>query len=149
MKRWIVLGGNSTKMYRLTKWMHQKIGLDIINGDEFIKQSNYEHKVKEILCKDEWVIRTSYNRILTLLGDEVYGIIFIDFCIWRNFLDALFHLKFKEIKDIFYYRRVKRPWVLKKLAQFGVEKKVVIIKNRRSMRRFIKSLIVPKEKVIS
>jgi len=44
---------------------------------------------------------------------------------------------------------VKRPWVLKKLAQFGVEKKVVIIKNQRSMRRFIKSLIVPKEKVIS
>ena len=149
MKRWIVLGGNSTKVYRLTKWIHKKIGLEIIDGDSFIRRNNYEQEIKEILCKDEWVVRTSYNRILNLLGDEVYGIIFIDFCIWRNFLDALFHFNFKEIKNIFYYKRVKRPWVLRKLDQFGVEKKIVIIKNRRSMRRFIKSLIVPKEKVIS
>ncbi len=149
MKRWIVLGGNSTQMYRLTKWMHQKTGLEIINGDEVIEKSNYEQAVKDLLSHEEWIVRTTYNRILTILGDEAHGIIFIDFSIWRNILDALLHFNFREIKDVFYYRRVKRSWILKKLAQFGVEKQVIIITNHRTMRRFIKNLIVPTEKVIS
>ena len=55
----------------------------------------------------------------------------------------------KGLTKLFYYKRVKRPWVLKKLDQFGVEKQVIIIKNRRTMRRFVKSLTVPNEKVIS
>ena len=131
MKRWIVLGENSTKMYRLTNWMHQKTGLEIINGDEIIEHDNREQAIEALLNNNEWVVRTTYNRALTLMGDEANGVVFVDFPLWKNILDA------------FYYKRVKRPWVLKKLDQFGVEKQVIIIKNRRTMRRFVKNLTVP------
>lgn len=143
MKRWIVLGENSTKMYRLTNWMHQKTGLEIINGDEIIEHDNREQAIEALLNNNEWVVRTTYNRALTLMGDEADGIVFVDFPLWRNILDALLRFNFKRVKKAFYYKRVKRPWILKKLDQFGVEKQVIIIKNRRTMRRFVKNLTVP------
>ena len=143
MKRWIVLGENSTKMYRLTNWMHQKTGLEIINGDEIIEHDNREQAIEALLNNNEWVVRTTYNRALTLMGDEANGGVFVDFPLWENILDAILHFNFKRVKKAFYYKRVKRPWVLKKLDQFGVEKQVIIIKNRRTMRRFVKNLTVP------
>lgn len=143
MKRWIVLGENSTKMYRLTNWMHQKTGLEIINGDEIIEHDNREQAIEALLNNNEWVVRTTYNRALTLMGDEANGVVFVDFPLWENILDAILHFNFKRVKKAFYYKRVKRPWVLKKLDQFGVEKQVIIIKNRRTMRRFVKNLTVP------
>lgn len=143
MKRWIVLGENSTKMYRLTNWMHQKTGLEIINGDEIIDHDNREQAIEALLNNSEWVVRTTYNRALTLMGDEANGVVFVDFPLWKNILDAILHFNFKRVKKAFYYKRVKRPWVLKKLDQFGVEKQVIIIKNRRTMRRFVKNLTVP------
>ena len=143
MKRWIVLGENSTKMYRLTNWMHQKTGLEIINGDEIIEHDNREQAIEALLNNNEWVVRTTYNRALTLMGDEANGVVFVDFPLWNNILDAILHFNFKRVKKAFYYKRVKRPWVLKKLDQFGVEKQVIIIKNRRTMRRFVKNLTVP------
>ncbi|WP_343290528.1 hypothetical protein [Turicibacter bilis] len=142
MKRWIVLGENSTKMYRLTNWMHQKTGLEIINGDEIIEHDNREQAIEALLNNNEWVVRTTYNRALTLMGDEANGVVFVDFPLWENILDAILHFNFKRVKKAFYYKRVKRPWVLKKLDQFGVEKQVIIIKNRRTMRRFVKNLTV-------
>ena len=143
MKRWIVLGENSTKMYRLTNWMHQKTGLEIINGDEIIEHDNREQAIEALLNNNEWVVRTTYNRALTLMGDEANGVVFVDFPLWKNILDAILHFNFKRVKKASYYQRVKRPWVLKKLDQFGVEKQVIIIKNRRTMRRFVKNLTVP------
>ena len=143
MKRWIVLGENSTKMYRLTNWMHQKTGLEIINGDEIIEHDNREQAIEALLNNNEWVVRTTYNRALTLMGDEANGVVFVEFPLWKNILDAILHFNFKRVKKAFYYKRVKRPWVLKKLDQFGVEKQVIIIKNRRTMRRFVKNLTVP------
>lgn len=143
MKRWIVLGENSTKMYQLTNWMHQKTGLEIINGDEIIEHDNREQAIEALLNNNEWVVRTTYNRALTLMGDEANGVVFVDFPLWKNILDAILHFNFKRVKKAFYYKRVKRPWVLKKLDQFGVEKQVIIIKNRRTMRRFVKKLTVP------
>ena len=143
MKRWIVLGENSTKMYRLTNWMHQKTGLEIINGDEIIEHDNREQAIEALLNNNEWVVRTTYNRALTLMGDEANGVVFVDFPLWKNILDAILHFNFKRVKKAFYYKRVKRPWVLKKLDQFGVENQVIIIKNRRTMRRFVKNLTVP------
>lgn len=143
MKRWIVLGENSTKMYQLTNWMHQKTGLEIINGDEIIEHDNREQAIEALLNNNEWVVRTTYNRALTLMGDEANGVVFVDFPLWKNILDAILHFNFKRVKKAFYYKRVKRPWVLKKLDQFGVEKQVIIIKNRRTMRRFVKNLTVP------
>ena len=143
MKRWIVLGENSTKMYQLTNWMHQKTGLEIINGDEIIEHDNREQAIEALLNNNEWVVRTTYNRALTLMGDVANGVVFVDFPLWKNILDAILHFNFKRVKKAFYYKRVKRPWVLKKLDQFGVEKQVIIIKNRRTMRRFVKNLTVP------
>ena len=143
MKRWIVLGENSTKMYRLTNWMHQKTGLEIINGDEIIEHDNREQAIEALLNNNEWVVRTTYNRALTLMGDEANVVVFVDFPLLKNILDAILHFNFKRVKKAFYYKRVKCPWVLKKLDQFGVEKQVIIIKNRRTMRRFVKNLTVP------
>lgn len=123
--------------------MHQKTGLEIINGDEIIEHDNREQAIEALLNNSEWVVRTTYNRALTLMGDEANGVVFVDFPLWKNILDAILHFNFKRVKKAFYYKRVKRPWVLKKLDQFGVEKQVIIIKNRRTMRRFVKNLTVP------
>ena len=118
-------------------------GLEIINGDEIIEHDNREQAIEALLNNNEWVVRTTYNRALTLMGDEANGVVFVDFPLWKNILDAILHFNFKRVKKAFYYKRVKCPWVLKKLDQFGVEKQVIIIKNRRTMRRFVKNLTVP------
>ena len=98
MKRWIVLGENSTKMYRLTNWMHQKTGLEIINGNEIIEHDNREQAIEALLNNNEWVVRTTYNRALTLMGDEAKGVVFVDFPLWKNILDAILHFNFKRVK---------------------------------------------------
>ena len=98
MKRWIVLGENSTNMYRLTKWMHQKTGLEIINGNEIIEHDNREQAIEALLNNNEWVVRTTYNRALTLMGDEANGVVFVDFPLWKNILDAILHFNFKRVK---------------------------------------------------
>ena len=98
MKRWIVLGENSTKMYRLTNWMLQKTGLEIINGNEIIEHDNREQAIEALLNNNEWVVRTTYNRALTLMGDEANGVVFVDFPLWKNILDAILHFNFKRVK---------------------------------------------------
>ena len=123
--------------------MHQKTGLEIINGDEIIEHDNREQAIEALLNNNEWVVRTTYNRALTLMGDEANGVVFVDFPLWKNILDAILHFNFKRVKKALNYKRVKRPWVLKKLDHFGVEKQVIIIKKRRTMRRFVKNLTVP------
>lgn len=117
--------------------MQKKYGISIVDGDLMIDQENSWELLQS---EEKWIVQTTYNRVLNLVGESATGIIFVDFPLWRNLLDAIVYFKFNEIKKIIHYQKVKRPWLLNRLEQFGVEKQIVTLKTRRAMREFIKQL---------
>ena len=50
-----------------------------------------------------------------------------------NYYSILNHLK-----EILHYQKIRRPWVVDRLEEFGIEKKIVVLKNRRQVREFLK-----------
>lgn len=141
-KRYLILGGNQVKTKLVSQKLSHLLGLEIIDGDRYIEAGKQE-EILSLIKKQDWIIQAKYNRILRLCDDKADYVIFVDFPLWINVKDILLRLRLNHLKEILHYQKIKRPWVLKKLDQFGVEKQVIIIKNRRTMRRFVKNLTVP------
>lgn len=136
-KRYIVLGGNRSK----TRWVSQKLshvmGLKVTDADVYIEAGEQE-EILSLIKKQDWILQTKYNRILRLC-ETVDSVIFVDFPLWVNVKDTVLTLRLNHLKEIRHYQKVRRPWVLNHLEQFGTETKVVVLKNRRQVREFLKS----------
>ena len=91
-----------------------------------------------LIKKQDWIIQTKYNRILRLCDDKADYVIFVDFPLWINVKDILLRLRLNHLKEILHYQKIRRPWVVDRLEEFGIEKKIVVLKNRRQVREFLK-----------
>ena len=137
-KRYVILGGNQVKTKLVSQKLSHLLGLEIIDGDRYIEAGKQE-EILSLIKKQDWIIQTKYNRILRLCDDKVDYVIFVDFPLWINVKDILLRLRLNHLKEILHYQKIRRPWVVDRLEEFGIEKKIVVLKNRRQVREFLKS----------
>lgn len=137
-KRYVILGGNQVKTKLVSQKLSHLLGLEIIDGDRYIEAGKQE-EILSLIKKQDWIIQTKYNRILRLCDDKVDYVIFVDFPLWINIKDILLRLRLNHLKEILHYQKIRRPWVVDRLEEFGTEKKIVVLKNRRQVREFLKS----------
>ena len=121
-KRYVILGGNQVKTKLVSQKLSHLLGLEIIDGDCYIEAGKQE-EILSLIKKQDWIIQTKYNRILRL---------------WINIKDILLRLRLNHLKEILHYQKIRRPWVVDRLEEFGIEKKIVVLKNRRQVREFLK-----------
>ena len=137
-KRYVILGGNQVKTKLVSQKLSHLLGLEIIDGDRYIEAGEQE-EILSLIKKQDWIIQTKYNRILRLCDDKADYVIFVDFPLWINIKDILLSLRLNHLKEILHYQKIRRPWVVDRLEEFGIEKKIVVLKNRRQVREFLKS----------
>ena len=136
-KRYVILGGNQVKTKLVSQKLSRLLGLEIIDGDRYIEAGEQE-EILSLIKKQDWIIQTKYNRILRLCDDKADYVIFVDFPLWINVKDILLSLRLNHLKEILHYQKIRRPWVVDRLEEFGIEKKIVVLKNRRQVREFLK-----------
>ena len=136
-KRYVILGGNQVKTKLVSQKLSHLLGLEIIDGDRYIEAGEQE-EILSLIKKQDWIIQTKYNRILRLCDDKADYVIFVDFPLWINVKDILLRLRLNHLKEILHYQKIRRPWVVDRLEEFGTEKKIVVLKNRRQVREFLK-----------
>ena len=136
-KMYVILGGNQVKTKLVSQKLSHLLGLEIIDGDCYIEAGKQE-EILSLIKKQDWIIQTKYNRILRLCDDKVDYVIFVDFPLWINVKDILLRLRLNHLKEILHYQKIRRPWVVDRLEEFGIEKKIVVLKNRRQVREFLK-----------
>ncbi len=73
-------------------------------------------------------------------AEQVECILFVDYPQYRNVADCLIRFNFKELKRVISYNRIRRPWVMNRLNQFGTEKRIVILQNSRGLKKFLTAL---------
>lgn len=142
--KYVLLGANPQVVTKVTKRLNQRLNLNCYDADQMIKQTNSKEEslnlLEDIMKEESWIIQTTYNRVLSVGTAPFETLIFLDFSLLRLVMSCFLRLNFKGIKQVFYYYRVKRPWMVNKINQFGTEKKVVILKNKRQVRKYIKQL---------
>ena len=136
-KRCVILGGNQVKTKLVSQKLSHLLGLEIIDGDRYIEAGKQE-EILSLIKKQDWIIQTKYNRILRLCDDKADYVIFVDFPLWINVKDILLRLRLNHLKEILHYQKIIRQWVVDRLEEFGIEKKIVVLKNRRQVREFLK-----------
>lgn len=136
-KRCVILGGNQVKTKLVSQKLSHLFGLEIIDGNHYIEAGKSE-EVLFLIKKQDWIIQTKYNRILRLCDDKADYIIFVDFPLWINVKDILLRLRLNHLKEILRYQKIRRPWLVDYLEELEIEKQVVVLKNRRQVREFLK-----------
>ena len=76
-----------------------------------------------LIKKQDWIIQTKYNRILRLCDDKADYVIFVDFPLSINIKDILLRLRLNHLKEILHYQKIRRPWVVDSLEEFGSREK--------------------------
>ena len=136
--KFIIVGGNPFKVSRCANGIERFLGIKVYDGDVLINQEDEEKLIDDVVSREQWIIKTQYNRILSAAAESVEMIVFMDYPQYRNILDCLLRLNFKALKRVMTYRQIKRSWMINRLNQFGTEKRIIMIRNNRELKSFLK-----------
>ncbi len=163
MERIIIIGscgaGKSTLAIKLSK----KLGLPLVHLDKIKFVGNWQERSKEEfdklllseLEKPRWIIDGNYNRTIPLRMQYCDTVVFLDFprlvCLWGVVTRVIkYHGKTRPdmggncperfdiefLKFVWQFKTKHRNRYLEMLANAN-DKKVVILKNRRQVKRFL------------
>lgn len=157
MKRVIVIGcpgsGKSTFSRRLKDitelplyyldMIHHKPDRSIVSGDEF------DEKLSEILCRDEWIIDGNYQRTLQMRLEKCDTVFLLDFsldvCLSgvenrigkrredMPWIETEFDEEFKQY--IVGFRKNQLPQIYDLLSKYN-DKDIIIFKNRSEIEHY-------------
>lgn len=138
--KFMIIGGNPFKVSRCANGIERFLGIRVYDGDALTNQEDEGKLIDDVVSNEQWIIKTQYNRILTAASESVEMIVFMDYPRSQNLLDCLIRMNFKALKRVMTYHRIKRPFMVNRLNQFGTEKRVVMITNNRELKSFFKVL---------
>lgn len=164
MKKIIVIGSGGAGKSTLASKLGNVLNINIYHLDTLMWKPNWEmishnEQIKiqeEIIKNDEWIIDGNYGKTLDIRLNAADTIIFLDFprivCIYRVFKR---YLKYRNrtrpdmvegnkekidldfLKWIWKYPKVNKPIIINKIKRISVEKKVIIIKSNKDIKRLI------------
>lgn len=165
MKKILVIGCSGAGKSTFSKKLSESLNLEIINLDRYywkpnwIKplESEWMEIVRNLVKKESWIMEGNYSETFHLRMPEADTIILLDFsrlvCFFRvlkrrivkNRADKIpgcrEKIKFELARWILWrYPRVNRKNVLKTLEEFKGQKRIIILKSNKEIRRFLSEI---------
>lgn len=166
MERVIILGCGGSGKSTLARALGEKTGLPVVHLDQLFWRDNWQHISREefdaLLTveaeKEKWIIDSNYNRTIPLRLQKCDTAIYLDFPRWRCLKGVIkrFIMNFGRVRPdmspncpeqldweflqwIWNFNKDNRPELYEMLEDAsGVN--VVILKNRRQVAAFLKSI---------
>lgn len=143
-RRYVVLGADYHTVSKAAKRMNERLNLKSYDGNQLIKKSPSKEAsmmaLESVLEDENCLIHTTYNRILSVGTNQFETFVFLDFSLLYLIFRCLCRFDLRGMKQVIHFNRVKRPWILNKLNQFGVEKTVVILSSPKQVRKYMKQI---------
>ena len=166
MQRVMIIGNCGAGKTHLSLALAQKTGLPVVHLDKLkwhgdwqaLSSEEFDLILEEELKKSRWIIDGNYNRTIEWRMKYADTVIYLDFstlaCLYGVTMRVLsnygktrpdmggncperFDMEF--MRFVWEYRKKRRKPVLEMLAH-AEDKQVIILKNRREVNRFLKSL---------
>ena len=164
MRKVIVIGPGGSGKSTLAIRIGERTGLPVIHLDALYwkagwvatPKDDWLRLVSELLERDAWVIDGNYGGTMETRMRAADTIVFLDLptrvCLWGIVQRRLrFHRRRRPdmadgcderltgqfVQWVWSYRRRRRPGILRALDALAVEKRVIVLRSRREMARFI------------
>ncbi|MBU8598164.1 DNA topology modulation protein [Shouchella clausii] len=164
MNRIVVIGSAGSGKSTLSRKLSERLSLPVIHLDRFYWKPNWtptpneewDAFLKDAVSQNKWIIDGNYSRTLDMRLNEGDAVIFLDMprllCIYRIIKRRLiYHGKTRpdlnedcpEKLDwaffvwVWNYKKRSRPKVIQALEQVKERKRVVILKTRKEVQRFL------------
>ena len=168
MKKIVIVGCGGAGKSTLARELGQRLRLPVIHLDALfwkpgwvmIPKDEERRRLAELLVEPAWVIDGNYNSTMPIRFEAADTIIFLDFpvwlCLWRvlkRWLQYRGHsrpdmspgcpekLNWQFLGWVCLYRSIYRPKVLKRLAAYGQNRRVLIFEHPRQLTDFLCSLM--------
>lgn len=165
--RIIVIGPPGAGKSTLSQELGEITGISVHHMDKMFWLPNWTERSKdefdrilsEVVALDEWIIDGNYQRTLAMRAESADAVIFLDFnryiCLYRVFKriwkwkgmsrpdmgeGCEEKLDFEFLKWIWNYRKRERAVTLELLGSLGSGKNIFILKNGKSVKKFLASL---------
>ena len=166
MKRVIIIGCGGAGKSTLARQLGEKTGLPVVHLDSIfwlpgwveMEQAAFDQRLREEMAKEEWILDGNYNRTLEERVTRCDTIIYLDFsrlaCLWGVLWRLVTHIgksrpdmgagcpekiNWEFIQWIWNFNRNKREAYYRILNE-AEGKETIVLKNRRMVKRFLKSL---------
>lgn len=167
MKKIILIGSGGAGKSTLARQLSEKLSVPVHHLDALFWKPNWvavprdEQRIVQytLVKKETWIIDGNYGGTMDIRLEAADTIIFLDIhrviCVYRAFKRKLQYRNktrpdmgagCKEkvdpnfLKWIWNYPRTKRPDILRKLQQLSEEKRVIILKTPKEVKRFIEEV---------
>ena len=166
MKRVIIIGCGGSGKSTLARKMGEKTGLPVVHLDRLFWKPGWEKRAKtefdeivqQELAKDVWIMDGNFNRTLPLRIQRCDTVIYLDFSRIACLLGVLKRvftnygrvrpdmgagcperIDFDFLKWVWNYNKNKREGNYRLLNEAD-HAETIVLKNRRSVRKFLKTL---------
>ena len=167
MQRVMIIGCGGSGKSTLAQRISDRLGLENISLDQYYWKPGWEtHSVEEwekivtkLAQKERWVMDGNYGGTMSLRIPRADTIIFLNYprhiCLARVVkrtlkhygkvrpgmtADCPEHFNLEFLHYILMYNSVRRPGLLKKLAQLKDDKQVFILRNDQAVAKFLEQL---------
>lgn len=167
MRKIIIIGSGGSGKSTLARKLSKILNIKVYHLDMLLWKPNWigvsrEEQIRiqnEILKNDEWIIDGNYSRTIDLRINAADTIIFLDLpriiCLFRVFKRYFKYLhksrpdmvegnkeriNFDFLKWIWNYPKVIKPIIMNKLKDASNDKKILIMKSPKDIKRLLKSL---------
>jgi len=167
MRRVLVIGPGGAGKSTLARRLGERLGLEVIHLDRFYwgagwaepPKEEWARRVEELLGREAWVMDGNYSGTLGRRLEACDSVVFLDLprasCVWRVLKRLVtsrwrgrpdmaegcperFSLAF--LKWVWNYRSRSRPKVLALLDEGCAGKRVVVLRSRAEVERFLAEL---------
>lgn len=167
MRKIIIIGSGGSGKSTLARKLSKILNIKVYHLDMLLWKPNWigvsrEEQIRiqnEILKNDEWIIDGNYSRTIDLRINAADTIIFLDLpriiCLFRVFKRYFKYrnksrpdmvegnkerINFDFLKWIWNYPKVIKPIIMNKLKDASNDKKILIMKSPKDIKRLLKSL---------
>ena len=170
MRKVLIIGSGGAGKSTLARRIAERTGLPLIHLDSQYwhdgwvptPDAEWDRVVAEMLRGDAWIIDGNYGRTLSVRLEACDTVVFLDLprltCMWRV-LKRQVEFRGRERPDlpsgcperlslefvvwVWQYRRLRRPGIIKQLAELRSTKQVIVLSNQESIERFVAGLPAP------
>ena len=164
MRRILIIGPGGAGKSTLARRLGQKLGLEVIHLDKFYWRPGWAEPPKDawlktlagLAARDSWIMDGNYSGTLDLRLARCDTVVFLDLprrvCLWRIVKRRRAYraasrpdmaegcperLTLEFFRWVWDYPRRSRPKVLARLAAAGQGKRIIRLRSRREVERFL------------
>ncbi|HVF43970.1 MAG TPA: DNA topology modulation protein [Pyrinomonadaceae bacterium] len=168
MRKVLVIGSGGSGKSTFAAELGERTGLPVIHLDSHFWRAGWQEpprdewaaRVDELLKRDAWVMDGNYGGTLERRLAACDTVIFLDLprvlCLWRVVSRSIRYrgrtrpdmaegcreqLTWEFARWVWAYPRRNRPGVLKRLSELSGGQRVVVLRSRREVRRFLEESV--------